>query len=148
MLCPGAGTPSTVLIEWPLPWRPPRTLWSPLLLPYRHRCPAGVPEALRAAWAPYVLRHHQWRHECIPEAQIALGTSGAIGARGAARLIIPPTSLLSPVANGDEKEQQIVYGYLCQRFKGVVSILDNNRILFGRAQDYLLTPPSRRLQDK
>ena len=47
-----------------------------------------------------------------------------------------PTSFsVIAVANGDEVRSRSSMVTLCQRFKGVESILDNNRILFGRAQD-------------
>jgi hypothetical protein len=97
-----------------------------------------------AAWSDNVLHHRQWRHGWTPEAQLAL--RDIQGNRCWICGTENPTCF--DVISKDENEQQMVYGYLCQRCKGAVSMLDHNPVLFGRAQDYLLNPPSRRMLDR
>ncbi len=80
-----------------------------------------------------MLRHCQWRYGCTPESQIVV--RHLQGYRCWVCETDNPTCFdVIGVATGDETEQQIVYDYVGQRCKGVVSIVVNNRILFGRAR--------------
>lgn len=92
-----------------------------------------------AAWSPYVLRYRQTKYGWTPEAQIALrdrqgNRCWACGADN-------PTCF-DVVADADHQE---VCGYLCQRCKGVVSMVGRDPTLLARLQDYLLNPPTRRM---
>lgn len=92
-----------------------------------------------AAWSPWVLRYRQTKYGWTPEAQIALrdiqhNRCWVCDADN-------PTCL---DATKDE-DSQVVRGYLCQRCKGAVGLLDHNPRLAGRLQDFLLNPPSKRM---
>jgi hypothetical protein len=117
----------------PLPQPQPKPRTKPL-----PRLSTKRPEA---AWSPWVLRQRQARTGWTPEAQIAL--RDLQGNRCWVCNADNPTCL--DVVKDDSG--QVVRGYLCQRCKGAVGLLDHNPVLAGRLQDFLLNPPSKRMSE-
>lgn len=95
-----------------------------------------------AAWSPHVLKTRQRRTGWTPEAQIALRDlqDNACAICGSSH----PTCL---DVFTDALDNERVLGYLCQRCKGVVSMMGHDRVLFYRACRYLDRPPSQEMLD-
>jgi hypothetical protein len=91
------------------------------------------------AWSPHVLSYRQRQTGWTPEAQIALRDLQANTCEICGK--DNPTCL--DVVETDEAVT--VLGYLCQRCKGVISMIEHNRDLVGRAMAYLDHPPATRL---
>jgi hypothetical protein len=111
---------------------PPAPVWNPHL-----RLSQKPPEA---AWTPHVLRSRQRRTGWTPEAQIALRDhqENACAICGSSN----PTCM---DVFTDALSSERVLGYLCQRCKGVMSMMGHDPELFYRACRYLDRPPSQEL---
>lgn len=105
----------------------------------RTRLHQSPPEA---AWTPHVLKSRQRRTGWTPEAQIALRDhqDNACAICGSSN----PTSL---DVFTDSIDNERVMGYLCQRCKGVMSMMGHDPELFYRACRYLDRPPSQEMCD-
>jgi hypothetical protein len=95
-----------------------------------------------AAWSPHVLSYRQRQTGWTPEAQIALRDLQA----NACDICGKPNPTCFDVV--ETPDSQRVFGYLCQRCKGVISLIEHDRDLTERATRYLDNPPADRLACK